>query len=265
MEPTRNNRGVSHENGTIETSHRHLKSRIEQALMVRGHRNFQSLEEYRQFLRELITRHNQRIHKEYLEELAVLRELPETKTTDFTEDRVKVTNSSTIQVKGVIYSVPSRLIGMTVKVHLYDDRLECFVGGEKVFSLERKRKNKKCVYQIDYRHLVGQLIKKPGSFKNYIYRDEMYPTLAYRLMWEKLLKEVGSRQACREYVGILKEAAQEGREAEINCYLEKKLSQNQLVRAAEVRGLFHTERELPKQEYACDSLECYNDLIGGQA
>jgi hypothetical protein len=126
--------------------------------MIRGSRDFSSIDEYRQFIREILMRRNQRIRKAYMEELAYLKDLPERKTTDFTEERVKVTNSSTIQVKSIVYSVPSRLIGMTLKVHLYDDRLELFVGGEWVLNLKRQRRNKKRVYQIDYRHLIDQLI-----------------------------------------------------------------------------------------------------------
>lgn len=266
IEPTRNNKGVSHENGTIETSHRHLKSRIDQALMVRGSRDFNSMEEYRQLVREILMRHNQRIHKAYTEELACLKPLPERKTTDFTEERVKVTNSSTIQVKSVVYSVPSRLIGMTLKVHLYDDRLELFVGGEWVLNLERQRRNKKSVYQIDYRHLIDQLIKKPGAFKNYIYKDAMFPTLAFRLTWENLLEAHDNRKACREYVGILKEAAHGDREEHVSLYLERKLNRGELPSRSEVRSLFHKKaNSLPEVESRCDDLGDYDHLIGGKA
>lgn len=266
IEPTRNNKGVSHENGSIESSHRHLKSRIDQALMIRGSRNFSSVREYRQFIRELLLRHNQRVHKAYMEELANLKPLPERKTTDFTEERAKVTNSSTIQVKSIVYSVPSRLIGMTLKVHLYDDRLELFVGGEKVLNLERQRAHKKRVYQIDYRHLIDQLVKKPGAFKNYIYRDEMFPSLSFRLTWEKLLEAYDSRKACREYVGILKEAAQEGCEQRVAQFLEKKLNRGEIPSSAEVRSLFHKQSDnLPEVSSACHDLGCYDALIGGTA
>lgn len=263
MEATRNNKGVSHENGTIETSHRHLKSRIDQALMIRGNRDFATLEEYRHFIRNLVTRQNCRIQKEYLEEVAELKDLPERKTTDFTEIRVKVTNSSTILVKDVIYSVPSRLIGMTLKIHLYDSRLECFIGGESVFSLERKRRGRERIYQIDYRHLVGQLLKKPGAFNNYIYKEEMYPTFAFRQTWERLVKELGSRNACREYVAILKEAAYEERESRVNAYLEKRLTQNEFAVASDVRALFRQENDFPTQEIACTNLKSYSQFLGG--
>jgi hypothetical protein len=266
IEATRNNKGVSHENGAIEASHRHLKSRIDQALMIRGSRDFSSIDEYRQFIREILMRRNQRIRKAYMEELAYLKDLPERKTTDFTEERVKVTNSSTIQVKSIVYSVPSRLIGMTLKVHLYDDRLELFVGGEWVLNLKRQRRNKKRVYQIDYRHLIDQLIKKPGAFKNYIYKEAMFPTLAFRLTWEKLLETYDNRKACREYLGILKEAAHRDREDCVSHYLEKELARGVVPTRSEVRSLFYKESEtLPEIESCCVNLEDYDHLIGGRA
>ena len=114
-EPTRNNKGVSHENGAIESPNRHLKNRLDQALMLRGSRDFDSLNEYKAFLRDLIQRQNKRVEKAFLEERAFLKPLPERKTCDYKEERVRVTTSSTIVVKNVIYSVPSRLIGMMLK------------------------------------------------------------------------------------------------------------------------------------------------------
>lgn len=262
IEPTRNNKGVSHENGTVEVSHRHLKSRVDQALMIRGSRDFKNLQEYREFIRKIIKGNNQRVRKEYLEELAHLKPLPERKTADFTEERVKVTNSSTIRVKSVVYSVPSRLIGSTLKVHLFDDRLELFVGGQKTLTLERKRNHKKN-HHIDYRHLVGQLMQKPGAFRNYIYKEELFPTLAFRLTWEELIKELGSRKACREYVGILKEAAYENRENQVSIYLEKRLRENQVAKWSDVRKLFRQPQgELPSVKSTCDDLEEYDQFIG---
>ena len=130
LNPRAITKGVSHENGSIESPNRHLKNRLDQALMLRGSREFDSLDEYKSFLRELLHRQNKRIEKAFVEEKTFLRELPERKTCDYEEDRVRVTTSSTISIKHIIYTVPSRLIGMILKVHLYDDRLECYVGGD---------------------------------------------------------------------------------------------------------------------------------------
>ena len=264
MEPTRNNRGVSHENGTIESSHRHLKSRIDQALMVRGSRDFESIDAYRQFIRDIIHRHNRRIHKDYLEELAYLKELPLRTTVDYTEERVRVTNSSTIKIKSIIYSVPSRLIGETLKVHIYDDRLECFVGAIHTVTIERVRKRRDYVHRIDYRHLMDGLSRKPSAFQNYIFKEELFPTLAFRQTWEQLSKEHDCRKACKEYVAILKEAAVGEREHEVNRFLERQLESGKVVAAAEVRALFHDpSSELPELNVCTDELSSYSCFVPG--
>ena len=243
MEPTRNNKGIARENGAIESSHGDLKNRIGQALMLRGSKEFSSVDDYRQFIREIVTQHNRRVHKKYIEEMACLRDLPEHKTTDFSEERARVTSSSTICVRSTVYSVPSRLIHMTLKVHIYDDRLECFIGSDPVVTLERKRRKQGREHRIDYRHVIGALCRKPQAFRNYIYREELYPTLAFRTTWERLNQELDSRTACREYVKILKEAAQGDRESAVNQFLEDALSKNILPRAIHVQKLFRNHIE----------------------
>jgi hypothetical protein len=265
MEPTRNNRGVSHENGTIESSHRHLKTRIDQTLMIRESRDFDSVDTYRQFIREIVTSHNRRIHKEYMEERAYLRTLPSRKTTDYAEERVSVTNSSTILVKGVVYSVPSRLIGETLKIHLYDDRLECFVGGDQVIVLQRKRRKKNYEKQINYRHLIAALVRKPSALKNYIYKEAFFPTLAFKQTWELLNQQHDLSKACREYVMILKEAAKGQNEEIVNVFLEKRLTMNKVIRSKDVQDLFGSEMDnLPRGDLHCESLDSYAILGGGQ-
>ena len=237
MEPTRNNKGVSHENGTIESANRHIKSRINQALMLRGSRDFLSLEEYKIFLQSLMKTYNRRVAERYNEELALLLPLPERKSADYTEERVRVTSGSTINIRKVIYSVPSRVIGELIKIHLYDDRLECFVGSDWFATLERKR-TKTHLRSIDYRHVIGSLVKKPQAFRNYIYKEEMFPKFAFRQAWERLDKELDARQACREYVGILKAASEKEREKAVNGYLEFCLEQGKLPSASGARALF---------------------------
>jgi hypothetical protein len=266
MEPTRNNKGVARENGAIESSHADLKNRIDQALMLRGSREFSSVDDYRQFIREIVAQHNRRIHKKYIEELACLKALPEHKTTDFTEERVRVTSSSTISVREIIYSVPSRLINMTLKVHVYDDRLECFVGSDSVAKLERKRRKQGREHQIDYRHVIGALCRKPQAFRNYIYREELFPTLAFRATWERLNRELDSRTACREYVKILKEAAEGDRESAVNQFLEEELHKDILPRAVHVQKLFRKQTEgHPKLAPIHQNLEDYDTLLSGGA
>ena len=260
-EPTRNNKGIAHENGSIESPNRHLKNRLEQALMLRENRDFDSLDDYKSFVREIVVRCNKRVEKPFAEERSFLKPLPERKTCDYTEERVRVTSSSTIAIKKVTYSVPSRLIGMIIKVHLYDDRLECYIGGDHIATIQRLRKNKKCHY-IDYRHVIGTLIRKPQAFRNYIYREQMFPTFAFRQTWERLDAELENRKACQEYVKILNEAAHLGCEGIVNDYLENCLSTGILPQSDKVRALFKSNNtKTPELKMTQCELADYDALL----
>jgi len=111
MEPTRNNRGVAHENGSIESPHGHLKQAIEDALLLRGSRDFATLDAYRRFVDEIVGRRNARNGKRLDLERSALQSLPAQRTTDYEEMIVTVTSSSGFSLRKVFYSVPSRLIG----------------------------------------------------------------------------------------------------------------------------------------------------------
>jgi len=128
MEPTRNNRGVAHENGSIESPHGHLKQAIQDGLLLRGSRDFDTLDAYRRFVDEIVGRRNARNRKRLDIERSALRSLPARRTTDYEEAIVTVTSTSGFILRKVFYSVPSRLIGHRLRVRLYDDRLECFLG-----------------------------------------------------------------------------------------------------------------------------------------
>lgn len=264
IEPTRNNKGIAHENGSIESPNGHLKNRFEQALMLRESHDFDSLDDYRAFVREIMLRYNKRVEKAFIEERAYLKPLPERKTCDYTEERVRVTSSSTIAIKKVTYSVPSRLIGMIVKVHLFDDRLECYVGGDHVATIQRLRKHKKCHF-IDYRHVIGTLIRKPQAFRNYIYRDQLFPTFAFRQTWDLFDKELENRKACQEYVNILYEAARPGGEEVVNNHLEECLSKGLLPESNKVKALFKGDSvKLPELKDMRCELADYDVFLGSQ-
>ena len=173
-----------------------------------------------------------------------------------------MTSSSTISVKSVIYSVPSRLIGMTLQIHLYDDRLECFVGGDKVISITRRRKNKSHQRFVDYRHVIGSLIRKPQAFYNYVYRDCLFPTLAFCQAWEVMERELGKHRACREFIKILNVAAQPGCEAQVNLYLEERLSSEEVPCSDEVKALFKRKVvSLPALKDSVPDLNSYDALL----
>jgi hypothetical protein len=243
MEATRNNKGVKHENGSVEVSHHHLKTRLDQALMIRESRDFSSLEEYRDFVNEQVAKHNARIQHLVKEEKEFLKPLPMFKTRDFDVEFVGVPTTSIITIRQVRYSVPSRLIGMKLKAHVYDDHIDCFLGSEKVISLKRLRWKGGTTrpHSINYRHLIQALSRKPQAFRNYRFRDDLFPTFAFKMAWEHLDGQLDDRSACKEYVALLKLAAEHG-EKLISELLEQVISQKILPKASEIESLFPTNK-----------------------
>ena len=197
MTPTRNNTGVAHENGAIESQHGHLKRGVAQALLLRGSADFDSLDAYRAWIANLIGRRNARRGKMVQLECAALRPLPPGRTTDYDEATVFVTSSSGFVLRKVFYTVPSRLIGFRMRVRLYDERLECFVGQSLALTLCRGRGQAegRHGHVVDYRHVIHSLRRKPMALLNLVYRDALFPRPAYRLAWEKLLASRRSANA----------------------------------------------------------------------
>lgn len=264
VEPTRNNKGVKHENGSVECSHRHLKSRIDQALMIRGSRNFNTLDEYRQFVNDQVSSHNSGIQHLVTEERKYLNSLPKHKTRDFDVEFVRVATTSIITVKQVRYSVPSKLIGMQLKAHVYDDRIECFLGCTQVIWLERLRWNGgRRPRIISYRHIIESLIRKPQAFRNYVFRDDLFPTHAFRMAWQLLDSQLDERSACREIVAILKLAADNDEEL-VSRHLEKLIEDRTLPMAKEIEKLFPSKKVEPKVEVESRDLESYNQLLNSK-
>ena len=234
MRPTRNNRGLAHENGSIEGPHAHLKATVAQALLLRGSADFDSLDAYRRFLDETIGRQNAARRRAVALEQAALRPLPAMRTDDFEQALVTVTRSSAFVLKRVFYTVPSRLIGHRLRVRLYDDRLDCFLGGSLVLTLRRGRISPERValgqrgHVVDYRHIIHSLHRKPslpprrrGALLNLVYRDQLFPRAAYRRTWERLLETGPAKSACKTMVALLLLAHERTCEAELAAALEE--------------------------------------------
>jgi len=205
MTADRNNRGKGHENGSVEAAHGHLKSRLHQMLALRGSYNFDSIAQYQQFLDKVASTHNQRHAKLITIERKQLQALPAYRTIDFEELTVRVTTTSTIVVKKIMYSVPSRLIGTLLRVHLYNDRLVCYLGGEETLELARIREKRG--RRIDYHHVISSLAQKPQAFRYSILRNDLLPDATYKEIWHYLDKLCSARQACKLMVSILKLAS----------------------------------------------------------
>jgi hypothetical protein len=233
MTPTRNNAGIAHENGAIEGPHAHLKVTLQQALLLRGSRDFADLDAYRRFVDEVVGRTNAARRKALEIERAYLKPLPIRRSDDFEEHLVTVTRSSGFMLRHVFYTVPSRLIGHRLRVRFYDDRLECLLGGTLVLSLPRGRRpvgaRQNCNgHVVDYRHIIHALRRKPMALLNLVYRDQLFPREAYRRTWEALLATQPARAACRTMVGLLALAHDRTCEAELASELEAVLAAGEL-------------------------------------
>lgn len=240
MSASRNNRGVAHENGSIESPHGHLKRAVEDALLLRGSRDFADLSAYRRFIDEVVGQQNARRMKEVAVERDALKPLPPDRSRDFERTIVCVTSSGGFTLRKVFYTVPSRLIGHRLRVHLFDDRLDCFLGGTHVLSLPRGRSlgNGKHGHVVDYRHVIHALRRKPMALLNLVYRDQLFPRQAYARAFEALLAAGDERRACATTVELLSLAHERGCEAALAQLLEIELATGRLPDLQDLRERF---------------------------
>lgn len=267
MAGTRNNRGQSHENGSVESAHRHLKDALDQALLLRGHRDFEHREEYEQFVHEVLMRRNRRNANAFAIERAALIELPARRTSDFIEEEARVTRCGTFTVRGILYSAPSRLIGHRLKVRLYSDRLECYLSGARVLSLARGARSLPGGrgQMIDYRHFIEALKRKPQALAGLVFREALFPREAYRRTWHALSEQLSQRQACQQMVGLLALAAHEGVEALLAERLDQLLGAGELPQIERLREAFAPRKiALPNIRVDLPRASAYDALLGVQ-
>jgi transposase InsO family protein len=240
MEPTRNNRGVAHENGSIESAHGHLKRAIGDALLLRSATDFEDLKDYRAFVDEILSRKNARNAPRIEAERAQLQSLPDTRTCDYEDTLVYVTSSGGFTLRKVFYTVPSRLIGRRVRVRLYDDRLEVFVGGTLLMTLTRGHAgpNGRHAYVVNYHHVIHALRRKPMALLSLVYRDQLFPREVYRTTFERLREQLPERAACRLMVELLSLAHERSCEARLGAALSECLAANQLPDLASLQACF---------------------------
>lgn len=215
MRPSRNNLGVSHENGSVEARQGTLKRSMEQALLLRGHRDFPDVDAYRHFVTEVYMRLNARIMRKFNEERGLLRALPVRRSSDYEEVDARVTKYSTMTVKKVLYTTPSRLIGQRLKVRVYTVRLEAWLGNVCVLELQRGQPDASTGRGkvVDYRHVLPALKRKPGALARSALRNDLFPRTEYRQMWAQLRDQMPEAAACRLMVGLLDLAGNGGCEA----------------------------------------------------
>lgn len=259
MKPRTIEPGESHQNGDVEALNGALKRRLEQHLLMRGSRDFESVEQYETWLRGVVRAANALRQTRLTEELSTMRPLVVERLKEFTEEDVLVTSWSTVRVKHNTYSVPSRLIGQTLKVHIYDERLELRYGDSLQLTVPRLMgRNGHC---INYRHIIWSLVQKPGAFAQYRYREELFPSLIFRRAYDALAERHTGRKADLEYLRVLHLAAST-MESAVEVVLERLLAASDLRDADQVKLAVSPSRaEVPDLSTEPIDLSAYDMLL----
>lgn len=241
-----------HENGDVEQRHYRFKRALDQALMLRGSRDFEDRAGYEAFLGKLFTQLNAGRADRLQEERAVLSSLPSQHLDTAKRLRVKVRCSSTICVAKNVYSVDSRLVGEIVEVRLYAEHLEIFYAQQQVDTLPRLRGEGR--QRIEYRHVIDWLVRKPGAFEHYRYRQDLFPTHRFRVAYDQLKGRLNGRSS-KEYLRILLAAAREN-EAAVDEALRQLIETGQAISAERVEERIATGTELSQpREIVIDEVE----------
>jgi hypothetical protein len=230
--------GSPHENGDIEQSHYRFKKALEQSLLLRGSREFTSRTDYALFLDKLFCQLNAGRRARFEQELVVLRRLPEKRFDSCKRFSIKVGPSSTIRVSHNVYSVESRLIGETIKIRLFADYFEIWYAQRCIERISRLRGSGK--HDIQYRHIIDWLVRKPGAFENFRYRKDLFPTHRFRIAYDSL-KHRCSHRSSKEYLKILYLAAKES-EAAVDQALSHLLDQNVSITYKAVLSLLRSSQ-----------------------
>lgn len=234
--------GCPNENGDIEQRYNRLKRAVEQALILRGSRDFNSREDYEIFLEKLFDQLNTGRTEHLAEELKALRQLPVRKHEDFTRDKCRVSRASTIRVLKNSYSVHSRLIGENVDVRIYAEHVEVWYAQRRIEILPRLRGENG--HRINYRHVIDTLVRKPGAFENYRYKDDMFPTSQFRVTYDLLRNQYGTKQGNKQYLKIL-ELAAKASETAVNEALRFLINQTYEVNLDMVERIVKSEQQPP--------------------
>ena len=233
--------GKANENGDVEQRHYRFKVALDQALMLRGSRDFATSKAYTAFLHQLFNRLNASRRERLTEELEHLRSLPNRRLDASKKLRVRVGPSSTINIQGNVYSVHSRLIGERVEVRLSALHVEVWYAQKKVETMPRIRGRGQ--HQINYRHIIDWLARKPGAFEHYRYRDALFPSSRFRIAYDTL-KEQSPATAHKEYLKLLYLAARET-EVGVDDALRVLLNQQEPIDARVVKALVLSGQEIP--------------------
>jgi Mu transposase, C-terminal domain len=253
--------GEKEQNGDVEAGNRVLKRRLGQHLLLRGTRDFESTCAYEGWLWEKLDHGNRHRGKRFAGELEVMRKLSVRRLPEYQVESAVVTSWSTIRIKRNTYSVPSRLIGETLRAHVYDQRIEIYYRGR--LEEEVPRLPGEGGHRIDYRHVIWSLVQKPGAFPRYRYREDLFPSLVFRRAYDALCAELDQRKADIEYLRILHLAAST-METAVEAALDREMSTGKCPRADVVKAAVSPESvEVPEMPAMDVDLSDYDSLLAG--
>jgi Mu transposase, C-terminal domain len=260
MTPRTTEVGAKEQNGDVEASNGALKRRLAQALLLRGSSDFESVEEWQAFVDGVTRKANGGRGTRVAEDLAAMRELNVARLPEHSEETPTVSSWCTIRVKHCSYSLPSRLIGETVKVHLYEDKLEVYFADRLELACERLRGRNR--HRIDYRHVIWSLVRKPGAFARYVYREEMFPSVTFRRAYDAIQAQRPGLKGDLEYLRILHLAAST-MEADVEAALALLFEERQELSCDRVKALVTapTCADVPTLAPATVDLGSYDALL----
>ncbi|MFK7973892.1 MAG: IS21 family transposase [Rickettsiaceae bacterium] len=256
--PTCNNPGKGHENGSVEKSHDLLKKAIDQELLLRGTRNFNSQTEYEDFVKTIVSGRNKARSALLSEEIELLQDLPSCKYNAPVLALVKVSSASTVRIQGGIYSVPSRLIGYQLKACIYRSSIELYYGRRCIQKMPKLASGQ--AHAINYRHIITQLIRKPGAFEDYKYRDCLFPRVIFRKTYD-VYKKVYPSRGHKLYLKILQLAALHG-ENIVSQILEKEFALGKCPSLEKIANQLTVKQEAcPEVKVSIIELKLYDTLV----
>lgn len=264
FEPVSIQPGKPHENGDVEQSHFRLITAIEQALMLRGSKDFESVESYNAFVQTIVKQRNEQRKDKLREELAVMQSLPAKRYDDYTTVTCKVSRFSTITVLKKVYSVHSRLRGSEVTARVFPDTVEVWHRHRLIERLKRLTGSQ--THRIDYRHVIDSLVRKPGAFENYRYKDDLFPSSLFRVAYDQLIDQCHRRpSANKQYVKLLELAAMESQSL-VQSALKTLMDNNQPIIFEWIEAMVHaqTRPETVTDVFIADiDLGVYDQLLEG--
>jgi hypothetical protein len=261
MKPRTTQIAAKEQNGDVEAGQGALKRALEQALLLRGSRDFESVDGWQSFVDEVVRKSNRARGQRVVEDLAAMRELSVARLPEFVEERHRVSSWSTVRIKHCAYSVPSRLIGEWVRVRIFEERIEVWFANRREPELRCERLRGRNLHRIDYRHIIWSLVRKPGAFARYVYREELFPSLTFRRAYDAIQTPHHGIKGDVEYLRILHLAAST-READVEAALSLLLADENAITTDAVKALLAPPAiDIPKLKPPVVDIQTYDALI----